>query len=48
MESGEVGRTMYGEVGESALKTLWLDMSRSRLKCFKKSAPRIGMATGAN
>ena len=25
--SGEVGKTMDGEVGESALKTLWLDTS---------------------
>ena len=24
LESGEVGRTMDGEVGESELKTLWL------------------------
>jgi len=29
-ESGEVGRTMDGEVGESALKTLWFDTSKSR------------------
>ena len=31
LESGEVGKTMDGEVGESALKTLWLDTSSSRL-----------------
>jgi len=48
LESGEVGKTMDGEVGESALKTLWLDTSSRRLKCFRKSAPRIGTATGAS
>ena len=31
LESGEVGRTMDGEVGESELKTLWFDTSSSRL-----------------
>jgi len=31
LESGEVGNTMDGEVGESALKTLWFDTSRTRL-----------------
>ena len=31
LESGEVGRTMDGEVGESALKTLWFDTSSRRL-----------------
>ena len=31
LESGEVGKTMDGEVGESALKTLWLDTSSRRL-----------------
>jgi len=46
--SGEVGSTMVGEVGESALKTLWLATSRRRLKWLKKSAPRIGIATGAS
>ena len=48
MESGTVGRTMDGEVGESELKTLWFETSNNRLKCFKKSAPRMGMATGAS
>ena len=31
LKSVEVGRTMDGEVGESALKTLWLDTSSKRL-----------------
>ena len=31
LESGEVGKTMDGDVGESALKTLWLDTSSRRL-----------------
>ena len=31
VESGEVGRMMEGEVGESALNTLWLDTSSRRL-----------------
>jgi len=47
-ESGAVGRTMDGEVGESALKTLWFETSSIRLKYFKKSAPRMGMATRAS
>ena len=48
VESGTVGRTMDGEVGESELKTLWFATSNNRLKCFKKSAPRMGTATGAS
>ena len=48
VESGEVDRTMDGEVGELVLNTLWFDTSNSRLKCFRKSAPRFGMATGAS
>ena len=48
MESGAVGRTMDGEVGESTLKTLWFETSSNRLKCFKKSAPKMGMATEAS
>ena len=48
VESGAVGRMMDGEVGESVLKTLWFETSSNRLKCFKKLAPRIGMATGAS
>ena len=48
MESGTVGRMMDGEVGESELKTLWFETSNNRLKCFRKSAPRMGMATGAS
>ena len=48
VKSGEVGRTINGEVGDSALNTLWFDTSSSRLKCFRKSSPRIGMATGAS
>ena len=31
LESGQVGRTMDGEVGESVLKTLWFDTSSRRL-----------------
>ena len=31
LKSGEVDRTMDGEVGESVLKTLWLDTSSKRL-----------------
>ena len=31
LESGEVGKTMDGEVGELALKTIWLDTSSRRL-----------------
>ena len=31
VKSEEVGRAMDGEVGESALKTLWLDTSIRRL-----------------
>ena len=41
VESGVVGRTMDGEVGESALNTLWFDTSSNRLKCFRKSALKI-------
>jgi len=48
VESGTVGRMMDGEVGESELKTLWFATSNNRLKCFRKSAPRMGMATGAS
>jgi hypothetical protein len=48
VEVGAVGRIMEGLVGESELKTLWFATSSNRLKCFKKSAPRIGTATGAS
>ena len=47
-ESGAVGRMTEGLVGESALKTLWFETSSIRLKCFRKSAPKMGMATGAS
>ena len=46
--SWEAGRMMEVEVGESALRTLWLDTSYRRLCYLRKSAPRIGIATRAS
>ena len=41
----EFGGIMDGEVGESALNTLWLNISKIRLKWLRKPAPGIGIAT---
>ena len=42
LESGEVGRTMDGEVGESELKTLWLTHQAGGYNVSENPHPRLG------